>query len=572
MPNNMKLKKLKKAGKILAATLAITTTLTAGTIGVSMYNALHPKNVSNVSTPPSQTQVVNDYINTIKYNEFFTYDEQTESIPITLNNYDHMQLINYIKSNSNQEFQYSEYYGLDDALKLYYETEVNKSLESSLLNSDGKLDPQKLVETVLKNNEIYMSGDKNTINVFYKDLETTEITNLCQTIAEIANNTLSPTQLKRLANTLTELKMFKRTGCASNAYVTDNITLVYNPTMTNNYSAIKGIEGQDPEMALKSVIAHEIMHLIQYSSSDINNDNGVEAAICRMYNTQGKDPKIPVDSLWLTWALEASAEMSMSEYLNTPTGTYAKKIGYIDSYNLSRFNELSSTKDTLENALFNPDLESAYNQLGLETEEEKRDFLNYMYSVEITQSDTPDFFAYYQAKTNQTLTDEEKLAIRMDIREDAVMYLTDIFYTNLANAINEGNITDLNTVFYLVRTWELDAYNHLKYTKTRELEHAKNFIEWQHNLQENLFTSIASSSNLDKNDIIGKYNEYNLNVETETGEVTKNCNLDSFNAFQKYYLGNAPSNYSTSEFSHNSDVYEYITNSNQRAAIQKALK
>ena len=163
-----------------------------------------------------------------------------------------------------------------------------------------------------------------------------------------------------------------------------------------------------------------------------------------------------------------------------------------------------------------------------------------MYSVEITQSDTPDFFAYYQAKTNQTLTDEEKLAIRMDIREDAVMYLTDIFYTNLANAINEGNITDLNTVFYLVRTWELDTYNHLKYTKTRELEHAKNFIEWQHNLQENLFTSIASSSNLDKNDIIGKYNEYNLNVETETGEVTKNCNLDSFNAIQKYYLGNAP--------------------------------
>ena len=94
MPNNMKLKKLKKAGKILAATLAI--------IGVSMYNALHPKNVSNVSTPPSQTQVVNDYINTIKYNEFFTYDEQTESIPITLNNYDHMQLIDYIKTNSNQ--------------------------------------------------------------------------------------------------------------------------------------------------------------------------------------------------------------------------------------------------------------------------------------------------------------------------------------------------------------------------------------------------------------------------------------------------------------------------------------
>ena len=572
MPNNMKLKKIKKAGKILAIALALTTTLTAGTIGVSMYKALHPKNTSNVSTPPAQTQVVSDYIDTIKYNEFFTYDEQTESIPITLNNYDYLQLIDYINSNPNQKFSYSEYYGLDESLKLYYETEVNKSLESSLLDSNGKLDPQKLVQTVLKNNEIYMSGEKNTINVFYKDLETTDITNLCQTIAEIANNTLSPTELKRLANTLTELKMFKRTGCASNAYVTDNITLVYNPTMTNNYSTIKGIEGQDPEMALKSVIAHEIMHLIQYSSSDINNDNGVEAAICRMYNEQGKEKKIPVDSLWLTWALEASAEMSMSNYLNTPTGTYAKKIGYINSYNLSRFNELDSAEDTLENAMFNPTLESAYEQLGLETDEEKRDFLNYMYSVEITQSDTPDFFEYYQAKTNQTLTDEEKLAIRMNIREDAVIYLTDNFYTNLVNAINEGNITDLNTVFYLVRTWELDSFNHLKYTKTRELEHAKNFIEWQHNLQENLFSAIANSSNLDKDDITQRYSEYNLNVETSTGEVAKNCNLDNLNAFQKYYLGNAPSNYSTSEFSHNNDVYEYIMDTNKNSDTPKTLK
>lgn len=564
MPENTKLKKAKKAGKILAIALAISTTITTGTIAISMYNALHPKNYNDVITPPAQTEVVNDYIDTMTYNEFFTYDEPSTKIPIRLNNYDYMQLIDYINSNSEHEFSYSEYYGIDEALNHYNETEVNKSLESSLLDSNGKLDPRKLEETVHKNNEEYMSGNKNSVNVFYKDLESSSITSLCNTIAEIANNKLSPTELKRLANTLTELKMFKRTGSAANAYVTDNITLVYNPTMTKNYSTIKGIEGQDPETALKSVIAHEIMHLIQYSSSDINNDNGIEAGICRMYNIAGKEEKVPVDSLWLTWALEASAELSMSEYLNAPTGTYAKKIGYINSYNLSRFNELSSNKDTLENAIFNPDLESAYEQLGLETQEEKEDFLNYMYSVEITQADTPDFFEYYEAKTNTTLTEEEKLAIRMDIREDAVIYLTNNFFTNVVNAINEGTIDDLNTVFYLLRTWELDSFNHLKFTKTKELEHAKDFITWQQQLHDNLFTAIANSSGLDKDKIAEQYSEYNLNIENENGEIVKNCDLDNFNAFQKYYLSNAPSKYSSANFSHNKDVYSYLLDQEEK--------
>ncbi len=552
MEKNYKLKRKRKTGRILAIALAASIS-----IGAAFVNANQNKyEIQN--TKPSQTQVVNDYIDTMKYNEFFTYDTPTQSIPITISNYEYMQLMDYINSKTSHEFSYSQYYGLEYATQLYEKNIVTKSSDSNLLDENGKLDPNKLVNIVLENNEQTFKDGKNTINIFYKELSRTEIVKLCNLIAEVANNKLSPTELKKLANTLTELKIFERTGCASNAYVTNDITLVYNPTMSQNYSNIQGLQGKDPEMTLKGVLTHEIMHLIQYASNDINDTNGIEAGTCRMYNLPGKDKNIPVDSLWYSWALDAGAELSMADYLNIKPGTYAKKISYANSYNLSRFNELTSSSDTLENAIFSHTLEEAYKQLGIETEEEQEDFLNYMYSVEITQTEPNDFFEYYESQTGKTLTEEEKLAIRMDIREDVVIYLTNNFYSNLVSAINEGTITDLNTVFYLVRTWELDSFNHLEFTKTKELAHAKDFIEWQHNLQDNLFNAIATSSNLDKDTITSSYSEYNLNVENENGEITQNCNLQSFNSFTQYYLSQAPSNYSTANFSHNHDVYEYI--------------
>ena len=563
MKKNYKLRRKKNSGRILTIALTLAASISIGAALVSINQDKY-----NMTTTPAPTQVVNDYIDTMKYNEFFTYDKPTEKIPITISNYDYMQLMDFIKSNPDHKFSYSQYYGLEYATQLYKENIITKSSDSNLLDAQGKLDPSKLINIVLENNAKTFEGGKNTINIFYKELSRTEITKLCNLIAEVANNRLSATELKKLSNTLTQLKIFERTGCASNAYVTNDITLVYNPTMSQNYSNIQGLQGKDPETTLKGVLTHEIMHLIQYASNDINDSNGIEAGICRMYNLPGKDKNIPVDSLWYSWVLDAGAELGMADYLNIKPGTYAKKISYANSYNLSRFNELNSTSDTLENTIFSHSLEEAYEQLGIETDEEKQNFLNYMYSVEITQTEPNDFFEYYESQTGKTLTEEEKLAIRMDIREDAVIYLTNNFYSNLVNAINEGTITDLNTVFYLVRIWELDSFNHLEYTKTKGLEHAKDFIEWQQSLQEGLFSAIATSSNLDKDTIVARYSEYNLNIENENGEITQNCNLDSFNSFTQYYLSKAPSNYSTANFSHNSDVHKYIQENSKKKQPQ----
>ena len=302
-----------------------------------------------------------------------------------------------------------------------------------------------------------------------------------------------------------------------------------------------------------------------------NNDkNGIESGIFRMYNVPNEEPKVPVDSLWNSWLLEAAAELGMSEYLNIKPGTYAKKISYARSYNLSRFNELDLKNNSIEDVVFNHTLEEAYHDLRLNSPEEQREFLNFLYSVEITQTDPEDFWANYTAQTGTNPTEEEKLGIRMDIRTDAVKFLTRNFYDNLADAIYTGDVKDLDSAFYLIRTWELDVFGHLEYTKTSSLEHSKDFIEWHNEVQNKLFNAIASSSNLTLQDVQSQYEEYNLQASVDE-TIHNNCTFSNYNDYTAAYITEAKNYYSTSKFSRNSIVYDYIKASTKSTEAEQTI-
>lgn len=546
--NKYKLKRIGKRGIALGLIL-----LLLGTTACT-------KNTTYNDSQKPVTTITNDYIDTLKTNEFKVYDEDTETLQITLNNYNYMNFLNEL-ANDDYTFRMAQYYGLDEALNLYYSTPVNKSTTSNLLDANGKLDASKLMQQITENNNAYMSQGKDAINTFYTDIKSADKAMICELIAKVVNSNFNDIEISKVANTLTKLTMFEKTGSASNAYITNNLTFVYNPTMTGMYADVQKIQGSasSEEETLEAVITHEIMHLLQYSANDIDDSNGIESGICRMYNVPNKDQKVPVDSLWNSWALEAAAELGMSDYLNIQPGTYAKKISYVRSYNLSRFNDLNLETQGLEDVTYNHTLEEAYKDLNLTTPEEQREFLNYMYSIEITQSDPDDFWENYTAKTGQTPSETEKTAIRMDIRTDAVKYLTRNFYQNLADSIYEGKVQDLDTVFYLVRNWELDTYGHLEYTKTASLEHADDFIRWHGDVQSQLFSAIAESNGKTPEEIESLYSEYNLQANVDN-TIYDNCNLSQFNAYTSSYITDAKENYTTSNFSRNEVVLEYLDN------------
>lgn len=149
--NNEKhvLKRIKKAGKILGITLLTTATIAMGSLGINIYKGMHPtKEQTSYYQNTTYNEVINDHIGTTVYNEFNTYDEETPKISISLSNYDYMNILDSLNSQSNN-YRMSEYYGLDQAIDMYNNTQVNKSTDTSLL-TNGRLDTSKLIQVVQK--------------------------------------------------------------------------------------------------------------------------------------------------------------------------------------------------------------------------------------------------------------------------------------------------------------------------------------------------------------------------------------------------------------------------------------
>ena len=382
---------------------------------------------------------------------------------------------------------------------------------------------------------------------------------ICDIITEIVNSNFNGIEINEMANTLMELKMFEHSGSAANAYITDNITFVYNPNMSSMYAEMQKIQGtaNNKTETLKSIITHEVMHLLQHSRNDNIEENGIESGICRKYNIPNQEKNIPVDCLWNTWLLEAGAELGMSEYLNTKPGTYAKKISYVKSYNLSRFNDINIKDNGLEKAVFNQNVDEAFKDLNLSTQEEQREFLEFLYSVEIIQSDPEEFWNNYTNITGENPSEEEKLEIRTEIRKEAVKYMTKNFYRNLIDAINEEKVTDLDTANYLIRNWELDIFNHIEYTNTNTLEDSEDFIIWHNEIQNETFKVIATSNNLTYEEVKAEYQEYNLQASIDN-KIYDNCDLSKFNQYTKDYILESKNSYRTTNFSRNEVVMDHI--------------
>lgn len=559
---NQALSLFKKIVKVILIAFICFVVLIATTAGFIIYQENHPKTpITTTQRPVSDStettdSAENEYIDTPIYNERILYASKSTAIPISCTDNAYASIVDAIK-NDDSDFRMAEYYALADTLRLYDNTVVDKSSETTLL-TNGKLDADKLYRRVLSNNAAVTTNGKNTLNVFYSDLDETEIAAICDEIAKVVNDASGEIDINKVANTLDRLTIFEHKGGTVNAAISTKLAFTYNPGMVELYRQKHIALGGSPEVVWEMVVDHEVMHIIQHGANDGNDANGIEAGFCRMYNEQNDEKNIPVDSLYFSWILEAGAELGMADYLNVEPGTYQKKISYARSYNLSRFYQIDSNRDMLENIAFKHTLEDALTALGIDSESEKQEFLKFMYSIEITQTEPDELWEYYESTTGRTLTDEEKTGIRMDIRTDAVKYLTKSFFMNITNAVHDGAITDLDSLFYLLRLWELDAFNHLEYTKVSSLAHAEDFVLWYDQTQNVILTAIAESSGIDLTQIQTLYSEYSLRMKTESNGVTDNCDFAGLSRYMQDYVMSLKENYASSKFSRIHDVAKWL--------------
>lgn len=570
MNNNTKYKLVKLRKALIALGLAISIPITGVTLFAAKSIHDFSSNSNSTSSYDGDFSVNNTYIDSD--NGYIDVEHSNEKKPINgdktstkinLNKPQYDEFINELE-NYDYEFSMSKYYDLENTLKTFNDVQYQKKESSKLIN-DGELDSNKLYNIVIDNNNSYMKQDTNSVNVFFSNTSDENIKNICNLIVEIYNNNKDDyCDIKKVSDTLTHLKIFQNDTTSSNAYVTDDLVLVFNPKMMEMFSKMQEMKGntKDGVSVDKTVFVHEIEHLFQNASNDFQDENGIETGFCRKYD------KVNVNSLWNTWLLESSAEIKMSESLHATTKNYDKKISYIRSYNLSRIFESSYVVNDLVNSVFTNNLDSAFKFLNINDDVSKMEFLKLMYSIEITQSDVDDFWEFYEKQERIMLTDEEKESIRMDIRTEAVKKLSKEYYKGLASALLDGKIKDLETVFYLMRLWELDSCGHLNFTNKQEYEHAKDFIIWQDNIEKGLIKAISNSSNMSYDELMNQYDNYPMSLEVN-GNVINNADFSNLPKEKQEYINASYEKYSVTYFSRISTMVNYINNSKSKGTTIK---
>ena len=204
----------KKILKITAATAGVLLLLFVMFTFYIIKESSSPSDVEENTTSVSSEQSADEtteYIDAAISDELKLYGNSEEIFSIFLNEDSCRSFVNDLNS-ENEIFSMSEYYGLEEVMELYRNTSVNKSSSSVLLDNDGMLDADKLAKKVIENNALLMNEGTNSINVFYTELTSEEISSICKLIAHVINDEPYDISVSDAANTLEQLTMFQRTS------------------------------------------------------------------------------------------------------------------------------------------------------------------------------------------------------------------------------------------------------------------------------------------------------------------------------------------------------------------------
>lgn len=451
---------------------------------------------------------------------------ETDLSPININLSDKAlnKFENYVVS-YDVNYKYSDAYQIDKAIEYKNNHQVNSSMHKHDVSVAGKLDAKALYELVKSNNKAFMNGDDFSSG-WYKEYPNKKLKEYCNSMVEMLNgiNEKYPqTDMDELCCYLYDLKILDRTSALDFAAVElDKKILHINEDMLQDWSDLK-----DNERMPEEILHHEMMHLFQVAC-DCNCSNGeLRIGISHEYESLNINP-----FRWY-WLAECSAEMNACEYLDMDFVTYQAKIGYADTLNyilnLGNTDKAARVQDVYFDR--NADI---FKLFDLTSDEEKNEFIKMMYSIEILQQDPDEFIDWYSKEYNVDMIthDQEKIKLHLDVKADALMTLTKLFYRNIARRVNTGNAT-LQDVYYLMRIYECDLQNHLSNNEVSYMIYFKDLYPKYLELRDEFFKAIAKDNSLSIEEINNGFLNYSINAKSGDEKLSPNCTLAFLSDNQK---------------------------------------
>ncbi len=217
--------------------------------------------------------------------------------------------------------------------------------------------------------------------------------------------------------------------------------------------------------------------------------------------------------------------MTKSYCLGVEPITYKSKIGYLESLNfilsLNKNNDLVQ----LEYTNFYHDIDSFFDLFGASSDEELSKVIRLMYTLETYQSSPSGFYEAVLNEYGIDLNDEQEgEGFRVRVRCDILEEFTVMFYRNLAELINSGDVT-LQDVYYLVRVYEADLNRHISTNIYNYMAVASEFFEDYCVIQKEFFKLLSKENRIAFEDLQTGFENYSMNIINEESQQVSNYSL-----------------------------------------------
>lgn len=457
------------------------------------------------------------------------------------------------------KYPYEELYDIDAALDKYNQVVFDVNYAPNVFTNDAELSPSKLLDVVMQNNQNYLNDQKNKIGgTFYKQLNRSELYNICRIICDAFNDysKAGTIDINKVKSYLTTLKIFTD-PISEVAFTSYDDCLVINP---NNVDALDLItQGMTKEQVYKKLIFHEIMHMFQKSSPEMEKAN-------KYYFNSGiayswKDLK--VNPLMFDWFVEASAEKNEADYTDGKTILYQDFVAHLDSLSLSTILNDNVQVNQTENLCFSNKLDKLFEQFDCKTNDEKKEVIKLLYAIDIMQvdrsdADDNDFFIRCKEVYGKEFTTDQINELSQTIKASECLTLTKQFYLNLAKQLKEKQI-GLQDVFYLITVFENDLNSHIKYTKSERFQYDEPFLNEYIKVQDQFFDAIARSNDYTVDQLLDLYNNYGMTLQIDNTKY-QNYNLSWMDSSKRDYILGREAYLKSIGVSNIRDSYEEMSN------------
>ncbi|MBQ4031036.1 MAG: hypothetical protein II625_04705 [Bacilli bacterium] len=483
------------------------------TISTSDYYFYPSKNNDNADRRLTQSEYVNMImsITGADYNEFVSLVDNTDVV-----------------------YTYADYYQVDRALEEQARYADERAAQPSQFTDPicniREIPSEALIKQVILNNSSeYLKSHPGLTPMAESEIDI--IVGLIHHMVEINYDKFNDTELRRIYSILNDISVV---GIDSYNFDINDLRKPYNARVLENGTVMIDLETLNKYLtapnAKERTYEHEIYHLFQRMCPNAQIDTYYQIGPSQYFDD------LQVNSLHWNWLYEASAEkLSMDHFEAANPLVYKNMIGYLKSLDLITLIRPDYEQTAVEDSTLIVDEDYIFELLGAKTDEEKREVINLLYSIDYLQNNRDDFEAVYQADhgaSTKTIPENTRMEIKRDMKNSVCLSLTKIFYRNLAERVKNTEVS-IQDIFYLINAFEEDISWHTYYDE--ESQNYEYFMGEYVRIQDGFFKMLAGGNQDLYNDIVESFNSYSMAIQTDEG-LRRNCQLDWLTEGEKKFI------------------------------------